>query len=76
MSFEPFVGISPRRYMDVFQMLKRKDDLGNATVWNATSAKPRFESFPVSYLRKETDELANFYKKLEPIGLKLVSSTN
>jgi len=43
-SFEPFVGISPVRYMDLFQMSTRKDyDTGLLLDWDPLEALPRYK---------------------------------
>ncbi len=39
--FEPFVGLAPRRYLDCFQMNKRKDKQGAVVKWEPVSALPR-----------------------------------
>jgi deoxycytidylate deaminase len=42
--FEPFIGISPRRYQDIFEKkLKRKDTSGKARVWYEGNPMPRVE---------------------------------
>lgn len=40
-SFRPFVGVSPRRYVDLFEMKPRKDKRGYAIRWNESSSAPR-----------------------------------
>lgn len=39
--FEPFVGVSPRRYIDFFEMPVRKDKRGHAVEWKRETALPR-----------------------------------
>jgi len=58
-SFEPFVGIGPRRFVDLFSMtlssgrkLKRKDN-GVVKPWERTSAELRVPMTPLSYLEAE-----------------------
>lgn len=42
--FLPFVGIAPKRYMDLFEMSNRKNEkTGKINVWKANEANPRFE---------------------------------
>jgi cytidine deaminase len=43
--FEPFVGVSPRRYMDFFEMGKRKDLRGHTLEWNEADSSPRVRQF-------------------------------
>lgn len=59
-SFEPFVGIGPRRFVDLFSMnlssgrkLKRKQD-GLVKTWNRSDAELRVPMTPLSYLDAET----------------------
>ena len=59
--FEPFVGVGPRRFFDLFSMLLgstyalvRKDkDTGKRAEWNIENAQLRIHMKPVSYLRLE-----------------------
>jgi cytidine deaminase len=51
--FRPFVGVSPRRYIDFFEMPVRKDKRGIATQWAPLNASPRVRQFP-TYLETET----------------------
>jgi deoxycytidylate deaminase len=39
--FRPFVGIAPRRYIDLFEMSERKDARGHTTEWTPDTAKPK-----------------------------------
>jgi cytidine deaminase len=39
--FRPFVGIAPRRYIDLFTMVTRKDDRGHTIEWKPQVAQPR-----------------------------------
>ncbi len=40
-SFTPFVGIAPRRYLDFFEMPSRKDGYGKALSWDGSRCQPR-----------------------------------
>jgi hypothetical protein len=58
--FEPFVGVGPRRFFDLFSIrlgtgipLKRKDDAGKVVSWNPESSKLRIQMLPASYLDLE-----------------------
>jgi deoxycytidylate deaminase len=58
-SFEPFIGIGPRRFLPLFSMglgegqrLKRKQD-GILTDWKRSDAEPRVPMLPRSYLEQE-----------------------
>lgn len=51
-TFEPFVGVAPRQYQDIFDAQNlRKDDAGNIFNWRAkgTRPKPRFTRFKNMY---------------------------
>jgi deoxycytidylate deaminase len=51
-TFEPFVGIAPRQYQEIFDAQNlRKDDAGNIFNWRAkgTRPKPRFIRFTNTY---------------------------
>ena len=43
--FEPFVGLAPRRYMDLFPMSKRKENDGAASKWIPEKALPRLSGW-------------------------------
>ncbi len=58
--FEPFLGVGPRRYFDLFSMklgtgrgVKRKDDDGNALTFDPPTATPRVPLTATSYLEQE-----------------------
>lgn len=57
--FDPFIGVGPRRYMQLFSMhlgegarLKRKED-GIVVSWRRETAEPRVPIAPRSYLHQE-----------------------
>ena len=56
-SFEPFIGVGPRRFLDLFSMslgsgskLRRKDKGGNTLDWDKSNAPIRTPLIPKSYL--------------------------
>lgn len=51
-AFRPFVGISPRRYMEFFEMPRRKDNRGHVVEWRPDVAVPRVKQYP-TYLDVE-----------------------
>ena len=59
--FEPFVGVGPRRFFDLFSMkqgsgypLKRKDKkTGKVLTWNQKAGSMRIPELPWSYLERE-----------------------
>jgi deoxycytidylate deaminase len=50
--FHPFVGISPRRYIEFFEMPRRKDERGHIVEWTPATAMPRIKQYP-TYLDVE-----------------------
>lgn len=65
--FEPFVGIGPRRFFDLFSMrlssgmpLLRKDANGQAVEWNPEQGKLRLQMLPCSYMDLELTASAKF----------------
>jgi cytidine deaminase len=58
--FRPFVGVSPRRYMDFFEMIpdSRKDSRGDAVQPKPSEKNPRVKRFVLSYLDMETSILS------------------
>jgi deoxycytidylate deaminase len=56
--FEPFIGISPRRYRDIFEKGKRKDASGIARMWYEGKPVPRVEDRSGGYLENEDAAIA------------------
>jgi cytidine deaminase len=67
--FEPFVGVAPRRYMQLFAMLKRKGRDGKIIGFDRKRAVPRLESSPRAYLATETVAVGELQKAIEASGL-------
>lgn len=65
--FEPFIGISPRRYRDIFEKTKRKDRQGRAVTWWEGVPVPRVEDRSSAYIENEEPAisiaLGGFLKK-------------
>ena len=58
--FEPFVGVGPRRFFDLFSMrhgsgyrLTRKDSEGQAVKWQPEASRLRIQMLPCSYVDLE-----------------------
>lgn len=65
--FEPFFGVGPRRYLDLFSLslgigrpLERKDKAGDAIKWDEKNASPRLQMHQVSYLKMEAGAQSSF----------------
>lgn len=76
--FEPFVGVGPRRFFDLFSMrlssgyrLVRKDADGQVVEWKPEGAKLRIQMLPCSYVELEivaSDMFNNYRKRKEYAG--------
>lgn len=70
--FDHFWGISPRRYRELFERQKRKDDNGNFIEWNNDNVpRPIIDlKFPF-YMRLEEEVLANLAGYLKTVSLSI-----
>lgn len=68
-NFEHFVGVSPNKYVELFQMKERKRRDGSALKWPKTSAVPRLSEHEVLYMHKENLLLKEFESELLSAGL-------
>ena len=62
--FQPFIGISPRRYRDIFEKKKRKDSEGNALEWSNNKPVPSIEDRSSSYIANEEPAISLVVKKI------------
>jgi deoxycytidylate deaminase len=62
---EPFIGLAPRRYLDLFTMVPRKSDDGKIVSWERTSATPRFVLDDPAYIERENEALKSLYSKAD-----------
>lgn len=62
--FEPFIGISPRRYRDIFEKKKRKDENGKARDWIEVTPAPLVEDRSAAYIENEEPEAYAAIKEL------------
>lgn len=67
--FTPFVGVSPDRFMELFEMSKRKDKRGYTLQWKAGDAKLKLKVSPYSDMEKYW--LAQFRKDLIKSGFEV-----
>ncbi len=79
-SFESFVGVAPRRYMDLFIMSERKTKSGDVTLPNKSTAVPRFATDlpPVLViLVKENQEFKRFEEQMKvQVAVKTIPQKN
>ncbi len=59
-SFEPFVGVSPYRYRDLFERKKRKREDGKAEEWKDGEIRPLIDVYDASYTISEARVVGNF----------------
>ena len=70
--FEPFMGIGPRRFFDLFSMnlssgyeVIRKKETGENIDWSLEKARLRVQMLPSTYLDLEV-EAANLFRQMAP----------
>lgn len=68
-AFEPFVGVAPRQYNQLFSANRRKDSQGNAIRWDGLSSFPRYGKEFASYRQAETVRLKELADRVTEIGL-------
>ncbi len=66
--FRPFLGIAPRRYMEFFEFVKRKDSSGYVVKWDVKSARPRGARFGNSHTGAEEGLLVDLGEALMAFG--------
>ncbi len=71
--FEPFSGVSPKRYMELFEMMPRKDEHGNRIPWNPADAVPRYRELVLDH-GKEMLDAEQLAKAMAANGLEFQTS--
>jgi deoxycytidylate deaminase len=73
--FEPFVGIGPRRYFDLFSLRlstgfpkERRTKTGTARAWEKKEARIRVPMLPTSYLAREKLAVEEIAQTLKTLG--------
>lgn len=66
-TFQPFMGVSPFRYRDLFEKGKRKVD-GTAQEWNRGVRRPMIEVYFPAYFRGESFVAADLKKKIDGLN--------
>ena len=66
--FEPFIGIAPKRYAELFRMRERKEKKGRVIVWKARKSEPVLERLVPAYLYIETAVVHSLSDYLRPGG--------
>jgi cytidine deaminase len=68
-SFEPFVGVAPRRYMDLFTMAERRRADGSVAHWDGRAKVPRLSAPAAAYLVQEEAEFTRLERQMVAKGL-------
>jgi deoxycytidylate deaminase len=68
-SFEPFVGVAPRQYMNLFSMPRRKTEDGSVVSMNRETASPKCQSSVPTYMRNEESNLDSLNRAMQSKGL-------
>jgi cytidine deaminase len=79
--FEPFVGVAPRRYSDLFGLstIRRKNKDGSLLQWRRAESVPRLPEYmpsPIARLAAEQEETKTFLGQLRNKGLAEPSEEN
>lgn len=69
--FRPFVCVAPRQYLELFEMVERKDSEGKVKPWINVDSSPRLVEPWWHYLLRETEAIDFLGKILEDKGVKL-----
>jgi deoxycytidylate deaminase len=73
--FEPFVGIGPRRFFDLFSMhlgstyslIRKHNETGKPVEWSIEKSQLRIQMKPVSYVELEAQACARFEKIFDQV---------
>lgn len=66
-SFEPFIGVSPFRYRDLFEKGRRKYSGGVAQKWRMDEKRPIIEIYYPSYFKAETFVVGSLFDNLKKL---------
>lgn len=69
-TFEPFVGIAPRLYLELFGMVRRKTEEGKLVEWQRVKATPKVSASAPAYLSNEDlffNDVAGVMRSLDMI---------
>jgi len=69
-NFEPFVGIAPRRYLELFTMQRRENPDGSVVRFTRAAAAPRV-SATRGYVETEDVAVVELWKRLKQAGMRL-----
>ncbi len=69
--FNPFVGVAPRRYIDIFKWNTRKEVDGSKMKWDQANSNPRLWEEPSAVAKKEDNAAAIFLQKMQERGFEI-----
>lgn len=72
-SFDPFKGVSPHRYRDLFEKGRRKFSGGAAQQWNQGNRRPMIEVYYPSYFQAEISVVGCLKEDIEAMSSELNS---
>jgi cytidine deaminase len=67
--FTPFIGIAPTKYLDLFDMVERKEADGTVVKWDKNRAFPRMSGSSLSYLPNESAQVEMLRTSIREKGL-------
>jgi deoxycytidylate deaminase len=67
--FEPFVGVAPRQYMNLFSAVPRKTKNGRIIEWDASTSQPRLHPPTLNYTGREVEQTSDFSRVLTAAGI-------
>ena len=70
-SFDSFTGIGPRKFLELFEMPRRKDSRGRVIEWRRDDANLKISGASVAYLMLEDIALEGFDEAIDTIEKKL-----
>ena len=77
-SFSPFVGFAPTRFIQLFQMRRRMDDEKHILNWESIrqTAQPRMAGLSAAYLAKEGEHVEELKERMAAADLRLRKGAN
>lgn len=75
--FQPFIGVAPRRFTELFPIFgNRKSSTGERVVWKPDCSMLRMAGFPESYIANENDALELLHQRMESAKLTPIGENN
>lgn len=74
-SFQPFVGVAPRQYFNLFSMKPRKDGSGRRLQWDGHNAMPLNTLPHEAYIEAENVAAYKLFQRIKKVQLNLFEET-